>query len=651
MFTCKACLRRALVALIDHTASQASSSNAAALSFTSVNAAKAPRSRGFATAATSRVVADYHRNYQDSYKDEDVAARKVTRSKDWAAQKQLQYMDDPFHINNHVRTLLEKDKYEEATLIARKASKNYKVTVGFNHLIDYQLRKGRIHPAIKLYNEMKKRAQEPNAQTFTIIFRGLAKSPHSALAVAQSVKLFHNMIATGRIQPNIVHLNAVLQVCARAEDLESMFSILEHTSPGLRTPNNLTYTTILNALRATADKKPSGRELTEDEAAKNMALAVQRGKRIWEEVMSQWRSGSLVIDEELVCAMGRLLLLGDYDDAVDVESLVDSTILGENDSSEAITEAIKAGGEHDPSEGQDMKDGALARTKRHKSKGPRFPSIVYPTPGRNSLSMVLTALAKTRRTTRALRYWGIFTQNYNVQPDMDNWLQLLRVYNRGKNSANTVAYLENMPPELMTIFHFRVAMNTCLRDNFNRSAFKHATEIMDMMLQRTTLRDPLTMHIYLLAAYANRSVSRDGEARESRQEKLAWGKQVATALGRLARPTKSLIQQWGASPPARLTDQEKKQRNRFRTEVVELCRKLIAAYDRLAYEQLASRDELSPLEGPRNAANRLVVAATDEARQAAGRGYGTSGPDEEAEAMEDEYDEVESQKPRPWRRR
>ena len=110
---------------------------------------------------------------------------------------------------------------------------------------------------------MKKRAQQPNAQTFTIIFRGCALSQHPKVAVSEAVKLYQNMLSVGRIKPNTIHLNAVLQVCAKASDLESMFSILTSSDDPLRSPNNLTYTTILNALRRkTEDATFSGNPFT-----------------------------------------------------------------------------------------------------------------------------------------------------------------------------------------------------------------------------------------------------------------------------------------------------------------------------------------------------------------------------------------------------
>ncbi len=63
---------------------------------------------------------------------------------------------------------------------------------------------------------MKKRGQPPNAQTYTILFRGFAKSQHPTLAVSEAVRIYTTMLDSPRLPLNTIHLNAVLEVCARA---------------------------------------------------------------------------------------------------------------------------------------------------------------------------------------------------------------------------------------------------------------------------------------------------------------------------------------------------------------------------------------------------------------------------------------------------
>lgn len=72
-----------------------------------------------------------------------------------AVKKRLELYPDPYHIAQQVSRALEKGSFDEALLMARMASRNAKVEVSWNHLIDYQLKNKRLHAAIKIYNEVR----------------------------------------------------------------------------------------------------------------------------------------------------------------------------------------------------------------------------------------------------------------------------------------------------------------------------------------------------------------------------------------------------------------------------------------------------------------------------------------------------------------
>lgn len=74
---------------------------------------------------------------------------------EWVVNKHLTYIKDPVDIAAHVRKALEKGSFEEALLMARRASRNTKAEVSWNHLIDYHMKNHRLHAAIKLYNEVR----------------------------------------------------------------------------------------------------------------------------------------------------------------------------------------------------------------------------------------------------------------------------------------------------------------------------------------------------------------------------------------------------------------------------------------------------------------------------------------------------------------
>jgi hypothetical protein len=77
---------------------------------------------------------------------------KVLRPAD--VQKELTYLGDPLKLANHVFNLLRQDKFDDAELLVRTASKSYPCTVSWNHLINWQLSQGKVNVAVKSYNEV-----------------------------------------------------------------------------------------------------------------------------------------------------------------------------------------------------------------------------------------------------------------------------------------------------------------------------------------------------------------------------------------------------------------------------------------------------------------------------------------------------------------
>ncbi|KAI0549411.1 hypothetical protein F4679DRAFT_269155 [Xylaria curta] len=584
MFVCRACLRKAPDNVSRHSLSRNLKTGRYNLPNLETTTRSSPSSRTYAAAATHAPSADTTNAFvapESMASSESRASRApvLGRSADWAARKELEYLSDPLHIANRVKLALDKDNFELAALITRKASKDNNVTVSWNHLIDYQLQQGRLHGAVKLYNEMKKRAQQPNAQTFTIIFRGCAKSEHPKLALGEAYKLYQNMLSVGRIKPNVIHLNAVLKVCAKVGDLDSMFSILRSSDDPLRSPNNLTYTTIFNAMRMRVEKPPAGGDadgrLGEEDIRKETESTIKRAKTIWEEVIARWRAGSLIIDEELVCAMGRILLMGGYRDIDAIESLIEQTMM--------ISRAENKG----LSGREGTKSGTVA-APRSVVKAPGAPDSTYALPGSNSLSLILEALEKTRRTTKAIKYWNVFTIHYSVVPDAENWARVLRVFYVGKNSGRAATTLHNMPISMITSKHVRVAMGTCLRDNLNKSAFDNATTILKIMGQVPSISDVPTLRLYLQAAHASKR-SFDDEAKNDYTGAMnAWAQNLAAALDHLFAPYQAVAKKCDNDPPNTNHHKALERAQNYKAEVVALARKMSAAYDILTNEHAAS---------------------------------------------------------------
>ncbi|KAI0426410.1 hypothetical protein F5Y09DRAFT_65479 [Xylaria sp. FL1042] len=637
MFTCRACQRRAFDALYRHGQSRNSNTSQYGLLPFRVPVKPSRPSRRYATVAIharSATAADSTITSSPVNEYRGGKAPAVGRSAEWAARKELEYLGDPLHIANRVKLALDKDNFELAALITRQASKSHNVTVSWNYLIDYQLQKGRLHGAMKLYNEMKKRAQQPNAQTFTIIFRGCANSKHPGLAVGEAVKLYQNMLSVGRIKPNTIHLNAVLQVCAKARDLDSMFTILNSSNDQLRSPNNLTYTTIFNAMRMTIYDEPMDNNLSKHpptrEISKNQLKTIDRAKTIWQEVMSRWWSGSLIIDEELVCAMGRILLKGSYSDIDAIETLIEYTMMIPR----VENKGLLARGV--------TKSTALA-PPQPVTHAPGAPAITHALPGNNSLSMILEALEKTRRTTKAIKYWNVFTIHHKVVPDAENWARFFRVCYIGKNSGRAARALRHMPSDLLTPKHVRLAMKTCLRDNINKLALENATAVLKTMEQNPNALDIQSLRIYVQLGHASKQSLSRGAKDNDKSARESWAQSLFAALEHVFGPYEAVAKKYIIEAPITSDPKESERVQNSKGEVVALARKICAAYDVLSNEHAASLTEaqLATIKPRLGSLTRLINNYFQDNRYHL---------DKKAEKHEDAGDKRDETQNRKWRR-
>ncbi|KAI1393779.1 uncharacterized protein F4822DRAFT_385809 [Hypoxylon trugodes] len=623
MLTCKACIRKACYPFISQSLRP---NRILANSLPAYASFESHQRRQYATSTTT-VTAPKKRIRQNGASNPE----KLSPS-ERAARKQLQYLKDPLHIANHVKKILEKDDFEEAIAITRMASKDTKVAVSWNYLIDYQLRHDKIHAAIKLYNEMKKRAQFPTAATYTTIFRGCARSSHPKLAVSEVVRIYTSMLANPRLKPNTIHMNAALQVCARAVDIDALFGIVQTANDGTRLPDSQTYTTILIALRTYLVNQRDSAEFagTNAEVENDQKQMISRAKTIWEEVISKWKDGSLVIDESLVCAMGRVLLMGDIHDAQEVETLIEQTMAIPQDrrtankwkmekeaaALAALPKEEKATSLHNEvkesttsvNEGvapkiskealriakPDANTTLVTPIENHKTKVTKASVSGYVKPGNNSLSMILSSLEMTRRTSKTERYWNYFTETYNVVPDSENWYRLLLAFRRGKNSGKAVTYLREMPNEFKVAKSFRAAMWTCLRDNLNTFAFIHATDVLEMMMARPDYSDLNTLNVYLRVAYASKRTIEDQTDGESANE--AFDKQLHAALDKLWKPYMLLARSYENHGP----------KSKTQRDLIAFVQKLMSACDRLLHRGALDPHTTAQIMSRRNSLGRVV---------------------------------------------
>ncbi|KAL6862054.1 pentatricopeptide repeat protein, partial [Trichoderma novae-zelandiae] len=582
MINCAACLRRAV---------QASSRSRPLAEAAGIWASLPPQTgRRYASvaapstsvAAPSTERADAPRTLTLEPLDSADSQKKDFERLQRIVKKHLQHMDDPWKIGQYVQDALAKDRFDEALLLTKTAGKDRQVVVAWNHLINYLLDKQQLKNAIKLYNDMKKRGQLPNVQTFTIIFRGCAKSQHPKLAVSEAVKHYNLLLSDKRLQPNSIHMNAVLNVCARAGDLDSMFLIAETANETTRAPTSYTYTTILNALRYQAMRDME--DVTPEQQAANAQKAVDRAKSIWAEVMDKWRKAQLVIDEELVCSMGRVLLLAPVrEDKREVLDLLYQTMSIPNLAKDTDSDAFQ--------DGQMEKIAVTGVAKKVPSS-----RAVYAVPGRNTLALILTTLASSKLTTCGIKYWNLLVRHYGVVPDNDNWLRMFGMLKVAKASGHASSILSLMPDEYIDGKHYRIAMETCVRDNINTNAIANANRVLDSMLTRLPVPDLHSLRLYLRVAlvshYQFRERMKNGDEKRAKRD---YGLQITTALAHLWEPYKKVHYHYFKEESPKGSKLGPGELYNSQREVIALARHMFSAFNKVINEKMLPEEDAKEL--------------------------------------------------------
>lgn len=480
---------------------------------------------------------------------------------------------------------------------------------------------------------MKKRAQLPNAQTYTIIFRGCAQSTHPKQAINEALKIYNSMLASSRLKPNTIHLNAVLEVCARAQDLESMFVALR-SAGGMRAPNNLTYTTILNALRYQPSNYANPAKDPRDEAlpvSKSIETTIARARLIWDEVISRWRKGHIIMDEELMCAMGRVLLLGGakttdsvlavVGDVLGITKLLDgrpalihpeahkpgkaepAARLETSDGTGALEDLAASGNWDKPEEADEYSSSMKPKTpdyapqdqqerdqqqrqlqQQQHAQGGEASSAMVNIAGNNTLSLVLRALAQDRRTKLAGAYWDLLIQNHGVVPDRRNYRDYIDCLATGAASGRAARVLQSMPASIPDANLYRRGLLMCKFDAFNEHAFDNAVSIFDAMTKKLRVPDPRCISVFLEVAVTSFRRFKDAKKYPTQKDQdRAYGRQMVAALDRtfeqLRRVTNDETYSLEAAPPVQ------------QDEILKAARKYVGLCDRLISQALIPKTD------------------------------------------------------------
>jgi hypothetical protein len=438
---------------------------------------------------------------------------------------------------------------------------------------------------------MKKRAQFPNAQTYTTLFRGLAKSQHPKTAVFEAVKHYNALFKDSRLEPNSTHLNAVLNVCNRAGDMDSMFSIVDTLNESTRAPTSYTYTTVLNAIRF--NTLDGLEELTPEQKDFNRKNGIQRAKAIWSEVMSKWRQGRLIIDEELVCSMGRMMTIStDLNEKKEVLDLIEQTMNIPNLSKVKEMSAEDAR-KTNPHTGQVVK----------KDK-----NGVFTSPGNNTLSLILKVVLQTKLNSLGIKYWNFILRQYNLEPDRDCWLRLFTILRQAKASGHATEILDIIPASIIIPSFYRIALETCIRDNINPNVIKNADRALDNMMKHLEVPDAHAMRLYLNASqsthYHLRARAREGDVAGA---KRAYGIQITDALDRLWVPYRKLHDHYFKQVKAETKEQKKVLYNDQR-EVIALARIMYGSFNKVLQQEMLPEEDLKKIRPVGGRINREIQA-------------------------------------------
>ncbi|KAL5388382.1 hypothetical protein DPSP01_002957 [Paraphaeosphaeria sporulosa] len=525
-------------------------------------------------------------------------------------RRELRHLRDPLEVAAFVKQELAKGKMKEMRQLVRMASHSMQVVVSWNHIIDHLMKQTRVSEAFKVYNEMKKIGQFPDSYTYTIVLRGLSNNPEKPGATSMAIAVYHSLSApNSRVKPSIIHTNAVLTVCARALDMDALWGFaakIPESGPGAADAR--TFTIILNAVRQNLlVDAPLGEG--ENELAHRRERGVVEGRRIWEDVVGRWRNADLIVEEELVCAMGRLLLVGsrprDWDDVL---SLVEQTMdiprlvprLGSIER-EALPR-IRAPNtlpEFKPeNEDEDSKRGGefLALTVDGKKSRP----LTYATPSNETLSMVLEACQKIVAPKAAEEYWEMLTDpgTYAIVPDNNNLHQRLRLLRQNRASTAVVRMLQDK--SFANKLHlkpgtFRIAMSTCVRDKNNHNSLKNATQILQLMMDTLPDADPKTIQ-----KYAELAVDFPLAKGEDLVEALTYLQPVANSIKVQLNVGTEKTYRGRSSADIKPLSEEARQ------DAVAALRKIYAVFDKLILSNLISEEQKAPFKAERARMSALI---------------------------------------------
>ncbi|KAF3492250.1 uncharacterized protein GIQ15_01767 [Arthroderma uncinatum] len=461
------------------------------------------------------------------------------RLSDVEFEKEMKYIQrDRVALAARVKQLLGlgyEDKALQLVIECEKAKID--CIASWNELMAHTMRCGKKKDAMKLLNDMKKRGRFPNEQTFTTLLSGLATGPSNSLSRSKhdsenAIRLFESMSNANSVsKPNIIHINAVLNVCARNGDMANLWKFAgEIPEHGECAPNSITYTIILNAIRTsviefTDTLDPNEGPRPAREIVRRKRIAVSSGKKLWGEIIRKWRKGDLVLDSKLVTAMARLLAIEDGESSYfDVFSLytqcmglpIPTAIQPDITRLRSIQNEIPKNDEFLSKEEKKAKEEErkmlehlfdpidleeIRTALKEKHKAGKNPEVSFPSPTNAELELLITLCQNIEKNGMASgrHYWTILTSNEEgggkVKPDSGSCHEYLRLLRRHRASAEALRIIQNhmVPEKLLSRKTFIIALSICSRDRNNQNVLDTASKLLDISASTMEPEPSLTL--------------------------------------------------------------------------------------------------------------------------------------------------------------
>lgn len=391
---------------------------------------------------------------------------------------------------------------------------------------------------------MKKRARPPTAHTYTIMLKGLCRKSLQAgvKPVDLAYKIYRQLLDDdSEIRPNHYHYHAMLEVCGTYHDMDMLWTVVgDLPELGPHRPIAQTYTLILQAILGALHNNL--RDIPEDQMAlrkEKRDTLILDAKRIWADVINQWRKGELDIDGNLVAMMAWVLIdpmdeansynaLALFKQTMDVPILVPNPKAAPFQASKQgeweATVRLRKGAENEelnytswkPSEPEieeveELEDDMLAKEEDQDTEalvedlGDVFDPVEeinreggpsFLKPDNMHLHIILTVCRiLTKGTAPGRGYWNLFTldhNGYNIKPDMGNfyaYLRLLRI-SRSSQTALDVVRQQLVPTGGLDGKALHIAMSCCLRDRTNPNVLLIAQGFLSLMQEHLPLPDP-----------------------------------------------------------------------------------------------------------------------------------------------------------------